>query len=145
MTLPVRTSLWTKGDLLAAGTVNALAFLGVLVCWIGSATEVRWHPGLYWLQGAIVAAVVAAVADASWLLSGMRQLRQRRRLLAQCWPAVTARVATTQDPLPGGTFVTADRMTTYHKPSCLLVRGKQVREYSRDALGAQDPCGMCAP
>ncbi|MFN2536657.1 MAG: hypothetical protein ABR549_00715 [Mycobacteriales bacterium] len=132
------SSLWALGDRLAVATLNGLALLAVFGCWIGSATEVRFHDTLYWLQGGIVAVVVASVADALWLLAGLRQLRAGRRELARRWPAAaTPRIPTQQHR----TYVTTDRMTTYHDPKCLLVKGKSVREPSKK--DTRVPCGMC--
>jgi hypothetical protein len=143
VTVPARTRPWKPGDTPAVLTLNALAAVSVLVCWIGSATEVRFHDTLYWLQGAIVAALVASVANGLWLLAGMRQLRARRRLLIETWPRQPASVASTREP----DVVTAERMTTYHRPSCLLVSGKALRSGTRAALEGRHkrPCGMCQP
>jgi len=80
------TQPWRPGDTPAVVTLNALAAVGVGVCWIGSATEIRFHDSLYWLQGAIVAALLASVANGLWLVAGMRQLRARRRALVEEWP-----------------------------------------------------------
>lgn len=143
MTPSARTQPWKPGDTPAVLTLNALAAVGVVVCWVGSATEVRFHDTLYWLQGAIVAALVASVANGLWLVAGMRQLRARRRLLIETWPRASATVATTREL----EVVTAERMTTYHRPSCLLVAGKALRSGTRAALERRHkrPCGMCQP
>ena len=143
MTRSTSTKLWQPGDTPAVLALNALAAVGVVVCWVGSATEVRFHDTLYWLQGAIVAALVASVANGLWLVAGMRQLRARRRVLIETWPRVSSPVATTREP----EVVTAERMTTYHRPSCLLVAGKAPRSGTRAALERthKRPCGMCQP
>lgn len=136
------TQLWQPGDTPAVLTVNALALVGVGVCWFGSAQEVRFHDTLYWLQGAIVAALVASVANGLWLMAAMRQVRARRRALIESWPR-QALSSVSQEPA----VVTAARMTTYHRPSCLLVAGKALRSGTRSALerGQKRPCGMCQP
>jgi hypothetical protein len=138
-----RTKPWKPGDTPAVLTLNALAAMGVLVCWIGSATEVRFHDTLYWLQGAIVAALVASVANGLWLVAGMRQLRARRRVLIETWPRASSPAAITREL----EVVTAERMTTYHRPNCLLVAGKALRTGTRSALERtkKRPCGMCQP
>jgi hypothetical protein len=143
MTPSTRTRPWKPGDTPAVLTLNAVAAVGVLVCWIGSATEVRFHDTLYWLQGAIVAALVASVGNGLWLVAGMRQLRARRRVLIETWPRQPAPTASVQEP----DVVTAERMTTYHRPSCLLVAGKALRSGTRSALERRQkrPCGMCQP
>ena len=56
-----RTQPWRPGDTPAVLTLNVLAAVGVVVCWVGSATEIRFHDSLYWLQGAIVAGIAVVV------------------------------------------------------------------------------------
>ena len=143
MTRPARNQPWQPGDTPAVLSLNALAAVGVVVCWIGSATEVRFHDSLYWLQGAIVAVLVASVANGLWLVAGMRQLRARRRVLIETWPRQQPSSASPLEPR----VVTVDRMTTYHRPSCLLVAGKALRSGTRAALERthKRPCGMCQP
>src|SRR4051794_4282881 len=143
MTGSARTQPWRPGDTPAVLTLNALAAVGVVVCWIGSATELRFHDTLYWLQGAIVAVLIASVANGLWLVAGMRQLRARRRVLIETWPRQASSPAKVREP----EVVTAERMTTYHRPSCLLVAGKALRSGTRSALERRQkqPCGMCQP
>jgi hypothetical protein len=141
---PSRPGPWIYGDRLAVLTLNVLAVVAVFVCWVGSATEVAFRDSLLWLQGAIVAVVVASVADAVWLLAGMRALRERRRALVLQWPAAApGRVARSREDAPD--LVTGERMTAFHRPSCLLVRAKEVRQGSRRDFERErlTPCGMC--
>lgn len=134
---------WRPGDIPAVLVLNVLALVGVGACWFGSAQEVRFHDTLYWLQGAIVASVVAAVGNGVFLLAGMHRLRARRRALVEEWPRVPASRPAVREVA----VVTAPRMTTYHRPTCLLVLGKQVRSGSASALARRHlaPCGMCRP
>jgi hypothetical protein len=141
-----RTGPWIVGDRYAVVTVNVLAVIVVAACWLGVATEVHWRTELYWLQGAIVAAVVAAIADATWLLTGMRQLRGRRRQLVDFVPQLVGVAApTVTTALSVGPLVTADRMSTYHARSCPLVQGKDVYEGPVEYMQRHGryACGMC--
>jgi hypothetical protein len=150
MTSPARSPAkewgpWAAGDVFAPAMVNGLALLGLIVTWWGAASEAHWHSGLFWLQGAIVAAVVASVANATFLLKGLRQLRERRRALVLCWPTLLERWSNGPRVATEGVFVTAPRMTTYHLPSCLLMQGKPLREDGRHDFerNAYSACGMC--
>jgi hypothetical protein len=133
---------WRPGDTPAVLALNVLAAAGVAACWFGSAREIHFHDTLYWLQGAIVAVIVAGVGDGLWLLAGMRRIRERRRVLIETWPRQPVVASTAEEAV-----VTAPRMTTYHRPGCLLVLGKKVRSGSSGALAARQltPCGMCRP
>jgi hypothetical protein len=135
---------WEALDHIALVTVNLLCGLGVLSCWIGAAMHVHWHPQLRWLEGAITAAITAAVADCMWLLTGMRRIRSHRAELGSRVGGLAVPVVPSARLVR---YVTADRMTTYHLPSCLLVHGKQVRTASAAEVerAERNRCRMCQP
>jgi hypothetical protein len=125
--------------------VNVLCAVAVLACWVGAAVHETWHPQLKWVEGAIVAAVVASVADGLWLLQGMRQLRARRRevvVLGALWARPPA-PPSTGDPT---TYVAAPRMTVYHDPGCLMSARKanlSAATAEEHARAGRTPCRMC--
>jgi hypothetical protein len=138
----VRSGPWGSPDHLALITANILCAAGVLVCWIGSGEQVGWHPQLPWLEGAITAALTAAIADCVWLLGALQQTRSLRRdvvLRASVLSVPAARETI------GSNFVIGPRMTAFHRPSCLLVLGKPVAPLSQDQIRRADPrpCPMC--
>lgn len=133
---------WRLADHAALCSLNLVCAAGLLTCWIGAALRVHWHPQVRWLEGAIVAAVVAAAADSLWLLTAMKRIRERRielRLRIEGLPITESRNVDLE------AYVTAVRMTTYHLPSCVLVNGKRVRTASRVELerSHRGPCRMC--
>ena len=96
--------------------------------------------------GAVVAGSVA------WLAAGRRAVRMRRLavvnlleesgLLAPVSEAVESEAETEGDGL-----VVVKGTSRYHRPDCLLVRGKSMQTTSRgaSATGKREPCPMCLP
>lgn len=146
---------WNRSDLTALSARVLLAGVGLLVAWIGCSGTVEWTNQQAWTAGAIGALVVLLTGASAWLQCGLRNLRDaEREMLAvvqvrEAGPQAPSRapVAAASNGHPDVPFVTAEGMTLYHRPSCLLVRAKALRPVteSETQVRALTPCRMCQP
>ena len=142
-------SPWHRGDRLRLALRLLLTSGGLGVTWWMAAGTGDGSSQLAWMEAAVAAVLVAAIAETLWLMAGHRAVSGRRRGLALRVAAVTARI----DRIPAvtrstaGGVCTSERMTRYHRGDCPLVRGKAMVwssvEESRRA--GRRPCGICDP
>ena len=143
------SSPWHRGHRLRLSLLLVLTSCGLGVTWWMAAGTGDGSSQLAWLEAAITAVLVAAVAETLWLLAGHRAVTRRKRTLAVRVAAATARIdriPAASRPAAGG-VCTAERMTRYHRGDCPLVGRKPVVwssvEESRRA--GRRPCGICDP
>jgi hypothetical protein len=142
-------SPWHRGDRLRLALLLLLTSGGLAATWWMAAGTGDGSAQLAWMEAAVAAVLVAAIAETLWLTAGHRAVGRRKRGLAWRVAAVTARI----DRIPAaarstaGAVCTAERMTRYHRGDCPLVWGKPVvwssAEESRRA--GRRPCGICDP
>jgi hypothetical protein len=140
---------WHLGDRLAIGFLSLVGLGGIALSWWRVAGAADWSTQLAWVDVGVTALIVAAVADAGWLMAGQRALRRRKRALIRRIENAIADTAMEEvaEDAAGGLVCTAPRMTTYHRPDCLLVQGKPVHRgpiAEANAAGRR-PCRMCTP
>jgi len=133
---------WHRGDHYRLVAVEGLCLVGLGVCWLAAAFHSSWPPQIKWIEAAIVAVVIACLANAVWLLGGFRQVRSQRRACIQM--LTTAEITEPASHWPGGEiYVSAPRMTMYHRPSCLLVKDKFTEPVTPEGACSLAPCRVC--
>lgn len=141
---------WRPAEAIWTTALNIVGAVVVFVGWLGVSGTARLSHQYGWTSVAVVGLVIAALGNGLWLLGGRRAVGVRRRRLLADPPrgavdVTSAAVATS--PPADDRLVTAPAMTRYHRPGCILVRGKDVRPYepARRGAPAARPCGMCRP
>lgn len=142
---------WRGTDLVVAAALALVGAIVVAVGWNGASREAAFRDQIGWTVAAIGGVGIFALGGGFWLLVGFRRTRQCRAQLRADFDAVygpAGAVGDTGAPTGPGTepaVVTAPGMRLGHRPDCLLVRGKAVREVRADAPEAFGSCAMCRP
>lgn len=104
-----------------------------------------------WLNLAVVAAVVSALANGLWIVSARQRFGARRRtVLGAVEDAALDAAAGSAAPAPvagGEQLVGMSGLTRYHRPGCRLVAGKPlvVASRSEHEQASRVGCGWCRP
>lgn len=139
-TTRLSASPWRVGDVVRLGTRLLLGVVGIAGCWAGASGTVDFRQQIGWTAGAVLAAIVAASGGVAWALAGLGTVgKERRRLVASLRETLPAAVPVDVPPQHDGLVVGAG-MRRYHRPTCDVVRGKDVRPTTGIDLR---PCGMC--
>ena len=146
---PPRTSVdgpqatpWSLRDLARLVRFEAVAFIAIVVCFVGARHTHSWDAQLYWIVGGMAAMLVSGVGWATWLLIAARGLRIRQRRLAE----ITGRMAPEAPAaVADSALVTADGMKHYHRTGCLFVADRPVTTASATQHAARGlaPCSVC--
>lgn len=125
-----------------AGIAGAALLVGA---WFGAADRTESSEQIAWLNLGVAGVLVTAAINGSWVLRGRQAVQHRLRttLVTPDLGLVDVAARADQPHLLG----TASRMTRYHHPECLLVRGKTLTYESRASLerAGLRPCEMCTP
>jgi hypothetical protein len=138
------TGLWSRRDLLVLLVLYVGGAAGLVIAWYGSAAEADWRDTAKWLVTATGGLMLAGLGLLAWLVLGKLRITAAERavrlgLLERRASKRDVAVTVVTDGL-----VTADGMRRYHRPTCLLMAGKQPVPFvpGRSALTA---CGVCEP
>ena len=136
---------WRLADVRAALLLIGVGGLVAAAGWWGASQSVTVPKQVPW-TGVAVAGLLAAHHGAAWIvLAGRIALRRRHGVLAvQLSLVADGRAAV---PAIDGVLVAGERMTRFHRPTCLAVAGKSV---GAAPLGAhrdagRRPCDLCRP
>jgi hypothetical protein len=143
---------WRTGDLLRAGVLAALGLAGLAGAWYAGSGQADWAEVLPWVSLGVAATSVAVLGLVSWLVAGLRRVRQLRR---DVLPLLRARAALRPSARPaaqrpaalnGNGYVSAPGMTRFHLATCPLASGKPVHPLRPDDAEADGlvACGVCA-
>ncbi len=140
---PGTSARWWVAQMVVAGVVIAAAWAA------GGRGSVQGQ--IPWLNVAVLAAVVSAVANGLWIVSARRAFGARRRLVLGALD-VTVHDGLDANPSPAGTPgeespVAVPGLQRYHRPGCPLVAGRTLVAATgpdHDAAG-RVPCGWCTP
>lgn len=137
-------SPWRLGDLMSLVATLVIAATAILVGWIGVSAEPAASHQTGWLNVGIGGLVIAGIGTAVWLMTARRAIGERRRHLL---PDVVLVAAATRGPQTvSDPLVVLPGMTRYHRSSCELVAGKDVKPVrSGRRAAALTPCGVCRP
>jgi hypothetical protein len=146
---------WRPADATRLLFVNVVGGAVLVGGYVGTSETARLSHQLTWLSAAVVGFAIAGAGNVLWLLAGRRAVGLRlRALLAGCDPSAFplpsadgsgAVTAAEQREVEG--LVAVAQGTRYHRPGCLLVRGKPLIAHlpaGRRGPGRQ-PCEACRP
>ncbi len=141
---------WHAGNQLSLAFLSLLGLGGIVLSWWMVAGSAATATQQSWLDLGVVALLLAATGDALYLLNGRRAVRREQQALSLRLAALAdgdAAADAASTASDSGLVVTAPRMSRYHRPDCLLVRGKTVsRGTMAENRGAgRRPCGVCTP
>ena len=150
---------WELADLVILAGRAGFGLLAVVVAWIGCSGTLVWNTQQAWTALAIAGLVLALTGVIGWVGTGVRRVRELRaevlgpvaaRLLgeaeaseepvAAAWSEAETRARTTHVVLGPG-------MTHFHRPACILARGKDLRAKPRRQVEKRGvtPCAVCRP
>jgi hypothetical protein len=140
---------WRPADATRLVLVDIVGGSAVVVGWLGTAQTSALSRQLTWVTVAVVGLVIAGTGNALWLLAGRRNVGLRLR--AALDEHVTGPAAV---PVPGvvahpaaRALVAVPRGSRYHRPACVLARGKehQPATAKRHLANGLRPCEACRP
>jgi hypothetical protein len=141
-----RSEPWTPRhtQTVAVGYVLAGAALLGALRGASGATQVRNQ--IVWVTIGVIAVGAVAGAELWWLLIGRRAVGRAQRVLIESLPQHQDSNVVIAVRAPAR-VVAATAMTHYHRPTCLLVRGKNVSELTAADIARTDrrPCDVCGP
>jgi hypothetical protein len=134
-------ALWSSTDRIVTAVLIGIGSLLIGIAWIGASGTAQWDTQVRWTGLAIVGAVVVCVGVGVWLYRGFTRIRTEARMVRAILGARLARPAVPTGTRDGAERVTATGMAHHHRPDCLLVAGKTVRQVSTD--DDLRVCGVC--
>jgi len=158
---------WRAGDRRTFAWTTGLGLAGLVIGYWGASGTVAQSTQLRWTALAVAGVAVAGLGNAVWLAAAARDVRARRgQMSVRLSMALAGAEKSAQLAPPGARdyahlpraegqgaaastagggsgvgVVTAEGMTHYHRPDCLMVVGKTVRE----GTGRKRPCPICRP
>lgn len=142
---------WSPRDVTRSTLVALTTAAGVIVCYLTASSTLELSTQLTCVAVAIILVAVAGAGWAALLTDGLRSVRVRRLEVARD----IVLLLETQDQRPKvpvgasevPSLVSGDRMSKYHRPECLLVKGKQVSAatLSEHAAADRTACDVCKP
>lgn len=132
--------LWGRRDLVVFLTLYVIGAVGLVVAWYGSAAEADWRDNAKWLVTATGAVSVAGLGLLLWLVAGKFRIAAASRVVRRALLERNEHRRLSAVVVPLGDLVTAAGMRRYHRPSCLLMSGKQAVATDRTDLVA---CAVC--
>jgi hypothetical protein len=148
--LPRPQPLWGTRTRLVAGAGWTVGGLIVVLAWWGVSGEATVGHQFHWLALGVVGVLVCLAAGATWLFAGMRAVGQRIRAVVPVPSDVRRPVRelrVVSEAMAADALVAAPGMRYFHRPSCTLARGKNVRpaERAEHLRDGRAPCGVCRP
>jgi hypothetical protein len=135
---------WTLSDFRTSFFATAIGGGLLALAWWQASGTGDLDDQATWSALGVLATVVLVVGFFSWVWSGRRAVRGRRRalfdeLLATELPADSTAELATAD------LVAIAGSKRYHRADCLLVAGKPVRRVAATRRATRRPCEMCEP
>lgn len=142
---------WVPNDLVRLVALNMVGLSLLLAAYVqvSGTASLSWQIG--WTSLGIVGLVIGGFGNTLWLLAGRRAVGARQRRLVPDRPIHTAAAASQCNNCKGqreaDSLVAGLKMTRYHRPDCVLVRGKDVQARSRadHERASCRPCQVCEP
>jgi hypothetical protein len=146
MSQPYATEPWNRRNLTGFTVATALGAALLGASYVGVSAEVHLKDQVPFLDLGVTGLLVAAVGGVRWLAAGIKAVRVRKATVLGLVRSRFGSVEATGPAGPSDDFVATARMTRYHRPSCSLVAGKDVRAatLSEHSAAERRPCGVCA-
>ena len=140
---------WSQSDARTAFVATMVGVVLLAWAWWGSSGTGKLDQQTMWGTVSVFALALIGMGNLFWLISGRRAIRRRCDALAeQIGQATFTTAASAAPPSAGASVLVAvagsDR---YHRDTCLLVQGKDVRQVPERGRGRDRlrPCEMCEP
>ena len=142
MSGPVARTPWVLRDLARLVRFEGVAFVAIVVCFVGARHTRTWDDQLYWIVGAMAAMLVSGIGWIAWLLGATRKLRQRQRRLAELTARIRGRV---RPDASVDLMLAAPRMKHFHRAGCSFVAGRSATAATAEehAEHGLNPCPVC--
>ena len=134
---------WPARGLVILVGSNAVAAVMLVVAWAGAADTPALRDQLGWLNLAVLAGVLSAATDASWLLAGRRAVGQRRRrLLPDVIDSIRSSATAT---VSVGVWLWVPGTRRAHRAGCSLAAGKGTIEVDAARIRSEQlhRCELC--
>ena len=148
----VGAPLWGRSARLVVGVGWAAGVAVAALGWWGVSGEATVGQQFRWLALGVIGVLVCLAAGAAWLFAGMRTVGRRIRAVVPVpsevrRPVRELHVVSDGAGLSADALVAAAGMRYFHRPSCTLARGKNVRpaERAEHQREGRAPCGVCRP
>ena len=154
--MSTRVAPWSAHDVrvLAAGSIGGAVLIAL--GWFQAAGHTAFEHQVGWATAGALGVIVAGAANVSWILNGRRFLGARRRAVLTDPRLATAidhalhAIDAGDDHAPKvarSELLYLRGASRFHRPDCLLVRGKPVKQATRSAheRARRRPCGVCEP
>jgi hypothetical protein len=139
-----RAEPWTAGHTRGVVAGYVLAAVALTSAWRGASGATQVRDQIVWATVGALAVGAVVGAELWWLFMGRSTVGRAQRLLL----AELARQDDVARPVAandrGAPVVAGSTMTHFHRPTCLLVRGKVVRQVSAARTDLR-PCDVCGP
>lgn len=158
MSRPVALPIWGPRRLAVAFVGNSVGLTVIVTAWWATSGARSVPHQLAWLNVGVAGLILAGLSDLFWLGEGRRVLRRERisafppavPLTPTGLPAtVVPMKAGARSATPGsdGQLVTVAGTLRYHRPGCVLVRGKAVTVSAGTgpSQGSLRACEVCRP
>ena len=141
-----RPAPWSVSDVRSALLPIVFGFVLLAWAWWDASGTGKLDDQTRSVVFAVLGAGAIVAGSLAWLAAGRRALRVRRLAVIELLEerGLLTRVPQTVEVEDGG-FVAVKGTTHYHRPDCLLVRGKSVQGVAAGATGDREPCPMCRP
>jgi hypothetical protein len=153
---------WSSDHLVGVMVVNGVGLILLIGGWWKASSISSAHSQLAWLNLSVLGLVLAGAANGLWLARVRRVVTLARSAALPFGPgqpfgpSVTAAQPALAGPKPGtaatnghgtGDLVSGPGMSFYHRPSCLMVAGKEIQAAarSRHERAGRRPCEVCWP
>jgi hypothetical protein len=140
------SSPWSLEYAAFAVVANLVGAILVIAGWFGASNAVSLNHQVAWLELGVVGLIVAGTADVFWLLRGRRAIAAATgnllstTSLESVFPLVVPTHAPAED---GARRVFVEGTSHHHRPTCLMVAGKAVKELPRGGRRGLTACEVC--
>jgi hypothetical protein len=137
---------WSVDHLLRVLGGNTIGALVIAIGWFEAATagSADVPRRLTWLGVSMTGLAIAGLSNAVWTMRGRRVVAIARTAALHDVDALVRGESPTLTAIRGPAPVVVEGSNRYHRPDCLLVRGKPTRPAGK-VRTATTPCEVCRP
>lgn len=132
---------WRSSEVFALVAVQCVCLTLFVVAWLGAADRVTLGEQLGFVYLGVGALSLSGLGNAWFLYRGARRIRTRIRVVIHRERARRSRTTSSDTAV---VVVVGRTVSRYHRPGCVLVRGKTVDAVDPTATELL-PCEVCRP